>query len=161
MRIIHYYPPAAIVGFVVMMTLGCDGSNGPTTGPPATGAIRITVSTEGADPDLDTDGYRITVDGRSGWDIGVRGAVTIDHLTQTSHFVILNGLASNCSVAASNERWVDVVAGGLAELAYSVKCDPMPTDCGWDCYYWSRSVPPSMYDTVSANGRVSKPARAQ
>ena len=143
MRVTHQHKSATLIGFVVMMTLGCDGSNGPPTGPAAatTGAIHITVSTKGADPDLDIDGYGVMVDGAGLKEIGVQGAVTIDHLKATTHFVTLNGLASNCSVAASNERWVDVVAGGVAELAYTVECDPMPTDCGWDCLPWSQSVP--------------------
>jgi hypothetical protein len=159
MRVAHHHTSATLIGFVVMMTLGCDGSNGPVTAP-TTGAIHITVFTEGANLDLDTDGYGITVDGRSAWAIGIYGALTIDHLAPTSHFVNLNGLASNCSVA-TNQRWVDVVAGGLAQLAYNVECHPMPTDgdCGWDCYYWSQSARPSRYDIVSAKGRVFKPAR--
>ena len=142
MRITHHHSSAALIGFVVMMTLGCDRSNGLPTGPAPTGAIHITVSTEGANPDLDTDGYGITVDGSFGLEIGVQGAVTIHHLAPTSHFVNLNGLASNCSVAVSNDRWVDVIAGGLANIAYNVKCDPRPTggDCGWYCDYWSQSV---------------------
>lgn len=146
MRVTHHHISATLIGFVVMMTLGCDASNGPATGPatsPTTGAIHITVSTEGATPDLDTDGYGVMVDGRGPMAIGIQGAVTIDHLTPTSHFVTLNGLSSNCSVSASNERWVDVVAGGLAPLAYNVQCLPRTTDgdCGWYCYYWSQSVP--------------------
>lgn len=144
MRLTHYNSSSTLIGFVVMMTLGCDGPNGPPTGPltaPKTGAIHIIVSTDGADSDLDTDGYGITVDAKFGLAIGVQGAVTIDHLAATTHFVNLNGLASNCSVAVSNNRWVDVVAGGLAELAYKVECHPTDGDCGLDCLPWSRSVP--------------------
>ena len=159
MRVTHHHTSATIIGFVVMMALGCDGSTGPVTAP-TTGAIHIKVFTEGANLDLDTDGYGITVDGRF-WAIGIYGALTIDHLAPTTHFVNLSGLASNCSVAASNERWVDVVAGGLAELTYTVTCDPMPTDgdCGWDCYIWSQSIRPSADDIVSASSRVFKPDR--
>lgn len=159
MRVTHHLTSATLIGFVVMMTLGCDGLDGRVTGP-TTGAIHITVFTEGANLDLDTDGYGITVDGKSAWPIGIYGALTIDHLAPTSHFVNLSGLASNCSVAASNERWIDVVAGGLAELAYYVECTPRPTegDCGWDCYYWSQSARQSRYDIVSAKLRVFRPA---
>lgn len=165
MRVTHHHTSATLIGCVVMMTLGCDGSNGPPTGPatgPTTGAIHITVSTKGADPDLDIDGYGVMVDGRGPMEIGVQGAVTIDHLKATSHFVTLNGLASNCSVAASNERWIDVVAGGLVELAYNVECQPLPADgdCGWECDFWSQSARASRYDIVGAKGRVFPPARA-
>ena len=164
MRVIHHHTFATLIGFAVIMTLGCDGSNGPPTGPatgPATGAIHITVSTVGASPDLDADGYVVMVDRRGSMEVGVQGAVTIDRLAPTTHLVNLNGLASNCSMAASNERWVDVVGGGVAQLAYIVECGPLPTDgdCGWDCYYWSQSARPSRYDIVSAKGRVFKPAR--
>ena len=162
MRVTHHHTSATLIGFVVMMTLGCDGSNGRATGPttaPATGAIHITVSTEGANADLDTDGYGVMVDGTSPMTIGVQGAVTIDHLSPTSQFVTLYGLASNCSVAASNERWVDVVAGGLAQLAYKVECQPREESCGWYCYYSRQSALSSRYNVESAKGRVFKTAR--
>jgi hypothetical protein len=142
---------------MIVMTLGCDRSNGLPTGPatsPQTGAIHITVSTEGSSADF-PDGYGIMVDGRGPMAIGVQGALTVDYLAPTSHFVNLVVLASNCSVA-QNDRWVDVVAGRIAELVYNVKCDPKSTDgdCGWYCYYWSQSVRPPRYDIVSAKARA-------
>lgn len=161
MRVTHHHTSATLIGFVVIMTLGCDGSNGLATGP-TTGAIHITVSTDGTNSDLDTDGYGVMVDGTGSMAIGVQGAVTIDHLAPGSHLVNLDGLAANCYVVAANQRRVHVVASELARLvAYNVQCIPRTTggDCS-DCDIWSQSVRLSRYDMVSAKGRVSKPARA-
>jgi len=139
MRVTHRHTSATVIGFVVMMTLGCDASTGPTTG-----SIHVTVSTEGANSDLDTDGYGVMVDTKAPTAIDVQGALTITHLAPGSHLVNLDGLASNCYVVAANQRLVHVVAGELAQLvAYNVLCIPKTTrgSCVWDCDYWSQSVP--------------------
>ena len=121
----HGHTSATLISFVVMMTLGCDGSNGPATGP-TTGAIHITVSTEGKSGDLDTDGYGVTVDGRAPEAIGVQGALTIADLAPGSHLVSLLGLAANCSVLGTNPRSVDVITGDKTAapvtVAFSVSC---------------------------------------
>lgn len=145
MRVTHHHTSVTLIGFVIVMTLGCDGSNGPATGP-TTGAIHTTVSTEGANPDLDIDGYGVMVDGRAPMAIAVQGELTIAGLAPGSHLVNLSGLASNCYIAATNQRRVDVVAGGLAQLvAYNVQCIPRPTGpgdgCPWDCFDWSEISP--------------------
>jgi hypothetical protein len=164
MRVTHHHTSATIIGFVVMMTLGCDGSNGPPTGP-TTGSMQITVSTQGANPDLDIDGYGVVVDDRAPMAIGVQGVLTIAGLAPGSHFVNLDGLASNCYIVAANQRRVHVVASGLAQLVvYNVLCIPRgiggPSDgCPWDCFDWSQSAALSKYGIVSAKGRVFKPAR--
>jgi len=161
MRVAQHDTSVTLIGLVIVMTLGCDRSRVLPTGPTATGAIHITVSTEGASSDIDPDGYGVMVDGKGPMVIGVQGALTIDYLVPASHFVNLTDLASNCAVAP-NEQWVDVAAGGLAELAYKVECNPIPPeeDCGWDCYYWSQSAQQSSYDIVSTKGRDFTPVRS-
>jgi len=67
MRVITDSLAVTLLGLAAILTLGCDDSRGPE--PPnapaaaAKGAIEITVSTEGADIDIDPDGYTVTING--------------------------------------------------------------------------------------------------
>src|SRR5438034_10616389 len=79
---------------LVVLAAGCNESNGPNTG-----AIRITVTTTGAE--LDGNGYSIALDGGAGQAIPVNDTVTLAGLSAGSHHVLLSGLAVNCAVAAN------------------------------------------------------------
>jgi len=103
---------------LVVLAAGCNESNGPNTG-----AIRITVTTTGAE--LDGNGYSIALDGSTGQAIPVNDTITLAGLSAGSHHVLLSGLAVNCAVAA-NPRPVEVVGGATAQVAFSVTCVATP-----------------------------------
>ena len=103
---------------LVVLAAGCNESNGPNTG-----AIRVTVTTTGAE--LDRNGYSIALDGGAGQAIPVNDTMTLAGLSAGSHHILLSGLAVNCAVAA-NPRPVAVVGGATAQVAFSVTCVATP-----------------------------------
>ena len=112
---------ATVLGLAAILSLGCDDSTGPTTG-----AIRVAVSTSGANSDVDPDGYTVSIDGGPTQTIGLNTAVTIANLPPGNHLVRLDGLALNCSIAGTNPLSVDVITGGKASspvsVSFSVSC---------------------------------------
>lgn len=98
---------AGILAFAVLLSSGCD-SAGPTSG--TTGTIEVDVSTSGASIDVDSNGYVLSVDGGAAQAIDVNARMTIPALATGNHVVRLDGVASNCSVAGTNPRSVDVVS---------------------------------------------------
>ena len=78
MHITHYHL-STFVGLAAILTLGCDNdSTGPTTEP--TGSIEITVATQGADIDVDSDGYSLHIGGAGSQAVGVNAIVTVADL---------------------------------------------------------------------------------
>lgn len=135
MRITHCYLAATFLGLAAILTLGCDNSTGPTTG-----AIAVTVSTAGANIDLDPDGYTLSIDGGPGQAVAVNAAVTIADLPTGNHLVRLDGLAPNCSVSGTNPRSVDVIASSDASspVSFSVSCMPQPQPSTSQAFIWTR-----------------------
>jgi hypothetical protein len=86
---------------------------------PSTGTLQITTSTGGANQD--TDGYTVTVDGRS-QPIGPTATVTLANLSAAAHTVRLGGVATNCTVAGANPARVTVPNGGTAGVAFTITC---------------------------------------
>ena len=102
--------------------LACGG--GEPTGP-LTGAVAITTSTTGAEPD--PDGYTLLLDGSDMRPIGAAGADTLADLSPGTHLVGLTGVASNCELLGDNPRGVTVAAGATTGAAFSVACaEPVP-----------------------------------
>jgi hypothetical protein len=91
--------------------------------PQETGALSITTSTTGNDP----DGYRVAVDDGARQPIGVQGALMLLNVAAGPHSVRLTGLATGCTAAAPNPHQVSVAAGATATVAFSVTCAPQPT----------------------------------
>ena len=122
---------ALLLGLAVILSSGCD-STGPTTVPTENVPIAVTVSTTGANIDLDPDGYTLSVDGGSGQAVGVNATVTIADLPTGNHLVRLDGVASNCSVAGTNPRSLDVINGDKAaspvSVLFSVSCVAQPAE---------------------------------
>jgi hypothetical protein len=130
MRATQGYLAATFLGFAAILTLGCDDSTGPAQ---PTGAIQITVSTKGANIDIDPDGYTLSIDHGPGQAVAVNAAVTIGALPSGRHRVRLDGLASNCSVSGTNPRVVEVIAGrSAAPLSFAVSCFAPGGGGGWD-----------------------------
>ena len=123
MRVTSHHLTGTILGLAAILSLGCDDPVAPDpAGPPNTGAIEVSVSTQGANPDVDPDGYALSISGRS-QNVGVNTAVTIANLPTGNYFVLLNGLAPNCRVDGTNPRLVGVVAGKAASrVSFSVSC---------------------------------------
>lgn len=98
------------------------------TPPPTSGSIRVTSSTAGPSPD--TDGYHVTVDDGSPYDLGVNSEFVISNISAGKRNVRLSGVAANCSVGGANPREVTVTAGADASVAFAVTCAPPPPTFG-------------------------------
>lgn len=83
------------------------------------GALEVTTSTSGANPD--TDGYTIVLDGGSTGPIGANASVVIEGVAEGTHNVTLAGVASNCTVTPASAA-VTVAAGATAQVNISVSC---------------------------------------
>jgi hypothetical protein len=95
----------------------CSGDD--ITTPPITGAIRVTTSTDGAEPD--PDGYSVSLDTLAGVPIGLTGSVVLS-AEAGEHAVELEGVAPNCRVTAGPRQTVQVEADDTAAVAFDVTC---------------------------------------
>jgi hypothetical protein len=87
-----------------------------------TGTVEVSVTTNGPQPD--PDGYLVKLDDASpGLTLGNNGSVTFTDVGPVGdHFVVLAGVASNCSVKDGASHEVRVVAGATAEASFEVTC---------------------------------------
>jgi hypothetical protein len=87
-----------------------------------TGDILLSVLTSGVE--FDADGYTVNVDGVAGPQAAASfsALVTLARLTPGPHEITLSGLASNCSVAASEPHTAMVVVDQAVTLAVNVAC---------------------------------------
>jgi Tol biopolymer transport system component len=115
-RLVPSLLPAVIA---TMMGAGC-GTGDDMVEPPALGALIVTITTTGADPD--PDGYGLRVDQASDRVVGVNEATTFEELPVGSHEVALSGLAGNCQINGDNPRTITVEAGVTTQLAFAVSC---------------------------------------
>ena len=83
------------------------------------GSLSLTTTTGGTDLD---DGYAASIGGGAGTAIGASATITIPDLAVGTHSVELTGVASNCTVAGSNPRNVDVTFGSGAATTFDVTC---------------------------------------
>lgn len=124
------YGPCLVAAAV--LTLGCGDSN---PAAPPTREIEVTVRTTVAgNGPIDPDGYRLTLDQNSLESVGVNAVVRFAAGSLGTHFVQLDGMASNCLVDGPNPRAVDIVAGNppTTMIMFSVICG-VPTAPGpWD-----------------------------
>src|SRR5687767_14575276 len=105
-----------VLGIAAVGAAGCNDSTGPTTG-----AVRVTVTTTGADPD--PDGYDVRLDqAASGSPIVATGSLIIPRLASGEHLVRLVGLASNCQSTGQNPLSVTVTEGDTVTAAFQVAC---------------------------------------
>ena len=111
---------AVLVVIAVLFTC-CKDSTEPTTGP-ATGTLKVTISTVGAD--LDSDGYYCNVDNSSRL-IGANETVTWSGIETGDHTVELTGLADNCVMSGDNPRRVTVMAGETTSATFDVSCSAL------------------------------------
>jgi large repetitive protein len=89
------------------------------------GALVVTTSTTGEDPD--PDGYTVSVDGGEDQAIGATSSVTITGLTAGDHSVLLADIESNCSLGGlANPMTVSVVAEETTDVTFTVTCTALP-----------------------------------
>src|SRR5712692_4651960 len=79
-----------------------------------TGSVAVMVATTGVE--LDPDGYMVRVDGGPGEYAPLNAATIFSGVLAGTHSVSLDGVAPNCTVAPSNPRSVDVVAGATVQV---------------------------------------------
>src|SRR5881394_337702 len=105
------------------VTCGSDGSGGAGGSdppPPSTGDLDVTAVTTGSH--LDSDDYLSVLDGSRETVVGINATVRITGLAVGSHTVMLDGVASNCTVTAPNPRSVTISAGAATATTFSVRC---------------------------------------
>ncbi len=130
MHTVREHFAGTLLGLSAIVTLGC--SDTPPTALP-TGAIEITVSTAGADVDIDSDGYSLEIALRLPKLVGVNDTATFRSLPTGGYLVFLGSAARNCSVTGVNPRLVYVIAGEApSQLSFSVLCVAGPHGDPWD-----------------------------
>ena len=116
--------PDAGVCIVCLAALlgGCsdDPSSPPPPAYPLT-ALRVTVSTSGAD--VDTDGYQLIVDGSGpGPGLASNGSVTLYAVGLGPHSIGLGGVAPNCVVEGGTSTVTIPSPGAVADVSLHVIC---------------------------------------
>lgn len=106
---------------VVFGLLACGGSES-TSGPSesTTGALEVRASTTG--DTLDSDGYRVTLDGGIERSLGPSESIIYEDVAEGDHEVTISGVQANCSPGADATRTVTVTAGSTATTAFDIAC---------------------------------------
>jgi TolB protein len=89
-----------------------------------TGSLQVTTSTTG--PNLNPDGYSLSLDWGSGRAIGINATITIQAITVGDHAVQLTGAAINCFVGGEDPRTVTVAVGATVQTTFQVACFAPP-----------------------------------
>ena len=102
------------------LVLGCSDISAPRVG-----TLVVTVSTQGATPDLDPDGYTLAIDNGVTQIVAVNSSVTFPDVPTGDYSATLTGLAPNCSI---NGNGVDTqtieVIGRPVMIQFFVTCAP-------------------------------------
>ncbi len=98
-------------------------SDSPPSGPDQSAAIRIAALTSG--PDMDADGYTVSVDGNTALPLAANGVLSLSGIAPGEHVVELGGVADNCAVIGPNPDSVHIARGATAEVAFVVGCRAM------------------------------------
>jgi hypothetical protein len=128
----HSHRSASFLALAGIFTVACIGAIEPL--PSTTGALLVSVSTAGANSDVDADGYTLSIDSEPAQAVGVNALVTIGSLSRGAHVVRLDGLSTNCSVAGGNRRSVNVVSSrpdSPVSISFSVSCVGDGSGSGW------------------------------
>ena len=102
---------------LLTLVVGCGGDSVST---PGTGALEVTTTTTGVEPD--PDGYSIQIDAGGEQAIGAEGTLQVADVATGDHQVLLAGVASNCTVEGDNPRIVSLNSGQTATVSFSVTC---------------------------------------
>lgn len=130
-----------------------------------TGWLLVRAVTTGSGVDI--DGYRVTVDADPELEkaVGPNGSAAFDGLSAGEHLVALSGVASNCHVDGPGAHVVSVVEGGVAEVAFAIRClsggglivaaTTIGSSLDVDGYTVSVDGDEDLAQTVGPNGSVS------
>lgn len=117
-------PGPAMLGLAAILSLGC----GDEPSAPTTGAIRVSVLNVGNPVERDPDGYTVAIDDGPSRPLGPYSELTIDDVGVGAHLIHLGDIISNCSVAGTNPRLVEVGPTRDADLGvrvhFVVSCGP-------------------------------------
>jgi Tol biopolymer transport system component len=114
------------------------------------GDIQITTATTGSS--IDPDGYTYSVDLAADRPIGVNATATVDDFRAGTSSVLLQGIASNCTVSGANPVTVEIVANTTVQAAFSISCTGSGTgSIGITTQTTGSSLDPDGY-TVSVDG---------
>jgi hypothetical protein len=98
-------------------TLACNGND--ISG--STGAtLEVTISTTGAEPDL--DGYTVQVDAAHARAVKPAETIQTRNIPPGDHTIYVGGVADNCIVNGANPRSVSVPVEGITTIAIEVVC---------------------------------------
>lgn len=111
---------AVLLATLSALWLGCGG--GADLAGPALGALEITTTTTGPEPDA--DGYAVSIDGGAAEPVGTDTTLRKEELAAGDHTVELSGLAANCAVAGGSSLAVTVAANAVAAASFAVTCAP-------------------------------------
>ncbi|MGH7580184.1 MAG: hypothetical protein ACREM9_08430 [Gemmatimonadales bacterium] len=144
-----------VLGITATLWLSCGGGGELTA--PTTGAIEVTTSTSGTEPD--PDGYTLTLDDVEVQPIGVAASAMLAELAPGTHRIGLSGVSPNCTVSGGNPRTVTVAAGETAAEAMAVVCAPPPPATGGVSVTTSTSGVASDPDgySVTVDGDAGRP----
>jgi len=118
----------ALVGVFGVVLSGCASDDSPA---PSPGSMRVTVTTTTFGPNLDADGYYLTVGSNPPQRIGTSADMTMTDLEPGDYSVLLSDLAPACW--ADSTLTVAVQSAETAQAAIAVQCgincDPLGADC--------------------------------
>ena len=87
-----------------------------------TGSMHVSTTTSG--PEMDPDGYFVTVGGVSKAEMPANGTASISNLREGTYAVSLAGLSGNCVVDGANLLTVNITFGATVEVAFTIRCVP-------------------------------------
>jgi hypothetical protein len=120
-----------------------------------TGTIRVNVVTSGSP--VDPDGYVAKLDAREpGVPVATDETASFTGVTAGIHTVVLNGVASNCSVGEGASRNVRVTPGVSSELDLAVTCTAQTGNLDISTTTTGSTPDPDGY-TVSVDGGAEEP----
>jgi hypothetical protein len=119
----------------------------------AWGAVEVSVTTEGDNPDA--DGYLVRVDGEEAQRIQTGATTSFSQMSGGAHTVYVQDVASNCVVAGGNEVTAVVVATGgpvrdTARVALTVECAAGNTGFDVTLVTSGPDAPPALHLVVCA-----------
>jgi YVTN family beta-propeller protein len=101
---------------VALLSGSCSGGSEPSD--PAT--LRVSIATTGSS--LDPDGYTYSLDGSAPAPISSNGSVIISGLDVGAHQLVIDGVASNCTLLGGRTRSVGLPPADTTDILLSVTC---------------------------------------
>jgi YVTN family beta-propeller protein len=91
-----------------------------SSGPDEPATLRLGVTTTGPTPDL--DGYSYSLDGNLPAPLGPNESVVVTGLVAGPHDLVIDGVASNCTLVGGTTRSIGLVQGDTTDVVLTVTC---------------------------------------